>query len=55
MGCLVQLEVDNFKSYKGHQVIGPFSSFTAVVGPTGAGTSAGQKAVCRQGRAGPHA
>jgi structural maintenance of chromosome 1 len=37
MGRLVQLELDNFKSYKGHQVIGPFSNFTAVIGPTGAG------------------
>ncbi|KAJ2399543.1 Structural maintenance of chromosomes protein 1, partial [Coemansia sp. RSA 2559] len=39
MGRLVQLEVENFKSYRGHQVIGPFSSFTAVVGPNGAGKS----------------
>ncbi|KAJ2598388.1 Structural maintenance of chromosomes protein 1 [Coemansia sp. RSA 1804] len=39
MGHLVQLEVENFKSYRGHQVIGPFSSFTAVVGPNGAGKS----------------
>ncbi|KAJ2706846.1 Structural maintenance of chromosomes protein 1 [Coemansia sp. IMI 203386] len=39
MGRLVQLELENFKSYRGHQVIGPFSSFTAVVGPNGAGKS----------------
>ncbi|KAJ1665039.1 Structural maintenance of chromosomes protein 1 [Coemansia sp. RSA 1813] len=39
MGRLVQIEVENFKSYRGHQVIGPFSSFTAVVGPNGAGKS----------------
>ncbi|KAI8318948.1 RecF/RecN/SMC protein [Martensiomyces pterosporus] len=39
MGQLIQLEVENFKSYRGHQVIGPFSSFTAVVGPNGAGKS----------------
>ncbi|KAI9501238.1 RecF/RecN/SMC [Coemansia spiralis] len=39
MGRLVQLEVENFKSYRGHQVIGPFSSFTAVIGPNGAGKS----------------
>ncbi|KAI7829976.1 cohesin complex subunit psm1 [Kickxella alabastrina] len=39
MGRLVRLEVENFKSYRGHQVIGPFSGFTAVVGPNGAGKS----------------
>ncbi|KAJ2797236.1 Structural maintenance of chromosomes protein 1, partial [Coemansia helicoidea] len=39
MGRLIQLELENFKSYRGHQVIGPFSSFTAVVGPNGAGKS----------------
>ena len=39
MGRLKQLEVENFKSYKGKQVIGPFSNFTAVIGPTGAGTA----------------
>ncbi|KAJ1739879.1 Structural maintenance of chromosomes protein 1 [Coemansia sp. RSA 990] len=39
MGRLVQLELENFKSYRGQQVIGPFSSFTAVVGPNGAGKS----------------
>lgn len=27
---LVRLEVDNFKSYRGRQVIGPFLSFTSV-------------------------
>ncbi|KAJ2841817.1 Structural maintenance of chromosomes protein 1, partial [Coemansia brasiliensis] len=39
MGRLVQLELENFKSYRGQQVIGPFTSFTAVVGPNGAGKS----------------
>jgi structural maintenance of chromosome 1 len=37
MGRLVQIELENFKSYMGHQVIGPFSDFTAVIGPNGAG------------------
>lgn len=37
MGHLVQLEVDNFKSYKGRQTIGPFFNFTAIVGPNGSG------------------
>ncbi|KAI8451120.1 RecF/RecN/SMC [Phakopsora pachyrhizi] len=36
---LVSIEVLNFKSYKGTQVIGPFKHFTAVVGPNGAGKS----------------
>ncbi len=38
MGRLRQLEIENFKSYEGTQVIGPFSEFTAVIGPNGAGT-----------------
>lgn len=36
-GRLERLELDNFKSYKGHQVIGPFMKFTAIIGPNGAG------------------
>ncbi|KAJ3371551.1 Structural maintenance of chromosomes protein 1 [Allomyces arbusculus] len=39
MGRLVQLEVNNFKSYRGHHVIGPFKQLTAVIGPNGAGKS----------------
>ncbi|KAJ3262920.1 Structural maintenance of chromosomes protein 1, partial [Chytriomyces hyalinus] len=38
-GRLVQLEVVNFKSYNGRQVIGPFDHFTSVIGPNGAGKS----------------
>lgn len=38
MGRIVRLELDNFKSYKGHQVIGPFNNFSCVIGPNGAGT-----------------
>ena len=37
MGFLVRLELENFKSYKGRQVIGPFKPFTAIIGPNGAG------------------
>ena len=37
MGFLKRLELENFKSYKGHQVIGPFKQFTAIIGPNGAG------------------
>jgi structural maintenance of chromosome 1 len=33
------LEVDNFKSYRGTQEIGPFHAFTAVIGPNGSGKS----------------
>ncbi|KAL4072467.1 RecF/RecN/SMC [Scleroderma yunnanense] len=36
---LVRIEVCNFKSYRGHQVIGPFKHFTSVIGPNGAGKS----------------
>ena len=36
---LKQLELENFKSYRGRQVIGPFSSFSAVIGPNGSGKS----------------
>ena len=39
MGRISHIEVNNFKSYGGHQVIGPFSDFTAVIGPNGAGKS----------------
>ncbi len=38
-GRIKRLEVENFKSYKGHQLIGPFKPFTAVIGPNGSGKS----------------
>jgi predicted ATPase len=37
MGRIDRIEVENFKSYAGHQVIGPFRGFTAVIGPNGSG------------------
>jgi structural maintenance of chromosome 1 len=37
MGRLDRLELENFKSYGGHRVIGPFADFTAIIGPNGAG------------------
>lgn len=37
MGRLVELEVENFKSYRGRQTIGPFYNFTSVIGPNGSG------------------
>ncbi|KAJ6610416.1 condensin complex subunit SMC1 [Mycena sp. CBHHK59/15] len=36
---LVRIEVCDFKSYRGHQTIGPFKNFTSVIGPNGAGKS----------------
>ncbi|KAF0900828.1 hypothetical protein E2562_035464 [Oryza meyeriana var. granulata] len=38
-GRIHRLEVENFKSYKGTQTIGPFFDFTAIIGPNGAGKS----------------
>ena len=34
---LKYIEVENFKSYKGSQKIGPLKPFTAVIGPNGSG------------------
>eukprot|EP01035_Chromulina_nebulosa_P030474 gene30474-40489_t len=39
MGRLQYLEVDNFKSYMGKQIVGPFHNFTCIIGPNGAGKS----------------
>ncbi|KAI8977063.1 RecF/RecN/SMC [Mycotypha africana] len=39
MGRLVCIEVEDFKSYKGKQTIGPFNEFTSVIGPNGSGKS----------------
>ena len=36
---VLTLEVENFKSYRGRQEIGPFQPFTAVIGPNGSGKS----------------
>ncbi|XP_078441861.1 structural maintenance of chromosomes (SMC) family protein [Wolffia australiana] len=38
-GKIHRLELENFKSYKGLQTIGPFYDFTAIIGPNGAGKS----------------
>lgn len=35
-----RLVIENFKSYGGRHTIGPFKTFTAVIGPNGAGTCA---------------
>ena len=34
-----QLEIENFKSYAGKQLIGPFDDFTCIIGPNGSGKS----------------
>lgn len=36
-GRIDRLEAENFKSYKGRQIIGPFKDFACVIGPNGAG------------------
>ncbi len=36
-GRLRYIELDNFKSYKGKQTIGPFKNFSAIIGPNGSG------------------
>ncbi|EFA79147.1 structural maintenance of chromosome protein [Heterostelium album PN500] len=36
---IVSLEVNNFKSYKGHHVIGTFKQFSCIIGPNGSGKS----------------
>jgi structural maintenance of chromosome 1 len=33
----VSIELENFKSFSGHHVLGPFLNLTAVVGPNGGG------------------
>ncbi|VDK74855.1 unnamed protein product [Litomosoides sigmodontis] len=39
MGRLHTLELENFKSYKGNQLVGPFKQFTAIIGPNGSGNT----------------
>eukprot|EP00741_Cyanophora_paradoxa_P011004 tig00020553_g10636.t1 len=39
MGRIVRLEISDFKSYAGHQIVGPFRNFTCIIGPNGAGKS----------------
>ncbi|XP_008580986.1 PREDICTED: structural maintenance of chromosomes protein 1B [Galeopterus variegatus] len=39
MGLLQVLIVENFKSWRGRQVIGPFKRFTCIIGPNGSGKS----------------
>ncbi|XP_061107767.1 structural maintenance of chromosomes protein 1B [Conger conger] len=39
MGYLKQLDVENFKSWRGKQVIGPFNRFNCIIGTNGSGKS----------------
>jgi structural maintenance of chromosome 1 len=39
LGHLRRIELENFKSYKGKQIIGPFKKFTSIIGPNGSGKS----------------
>ncbi|XP_004453476.2 structural maintenance of chromosomes protein 1B [Dasypus novemcinctus] len=39
MGRLELLLVENFKSWRGRQIIGPFRRFTCIIGPNGSGKS----------------
>jgi structural maintenance of chromosome 1 len=41
MGRLLRIELENFKSYAGKQVVGPFDNFTCIIGPNGAGMTDG--------------
>jgi hypothetical protein len=37
---VVRIELENFKSYRGQQIIGPFlHPFVSIIGPNGSGTS----------------
>lgn len=36
---VTRLELENFKSYAGLQLIGPFTEFTSIIGPNGSGKS----------------
>uniref|UniRef100_A0A673CIB4 Structural maintenance of chromosomes protein n=1 Tax=Sphaeramia orbicularis TaxID=375764 RepID=A0A673CIB4_9TELE len=39
MGYLRQIDVENFKSWRGKQIIGPFLRFSCIIGPNGSGKS----------------
>ncbi|XP_056242225.1 structural maintenance of chromosomes protein 1B [Seriola aureovittata] len=39
MGYLKQIDIENFKSWRGNQVIGPFMQFNCIIGTNGSGKS----------------
>lgn len=43
---IIRIEVENFKSYRGKHLIGPFTWFSSVIGPNGSGKSNVMDAVC---------
>ena len=43
MGRIDRIEIEDFKSYRGRHVIGPFKQFTCIIGPNGAGSSGSGK------------
>ena len=38
MGRVLRIEIEDFKSYRGRHIIGPFEQFTCIIGPNGAGS-----------------
>ena len=38
-----RVELENFKSYRGRHVVGPFKDFTAVIGPNGSGAKLAER------------
>jgi structural maintenance of chromosome 1 len=43
---LISIELNNFKSFLGKHVIGPFSDMSAIIGPNGGGKSNVVDAIC---------
>lgn len=39
-GSIEYIELNDFKSYRGHHKIGPLKSFQAIIGPNGSGVHA---------------
>lgn len=37
MGYLKQIDIENFKSWRGKQIIGPFMRFNCIIGTNGSG------------------
>ena len=44
-GNIVRLEITSFKSYRGHNIVGPFMNFSVIIGPNGSGKSNVQDAI----------
>lgn len=48
MGYLKQIEIENFKSWRGKQVIGPFMQFNCIIGTNGSGESTFYSQLCSE-------